>query len=509
MAATLSAAVVVGGAQPSQPARRRKTLSQPAVLAEEAPAPPLVPVLPAPLPLSTAELEAVERSGEGVEAPELRPWSTFEEVRIGGPKGRLPFAALAYMVKYKGFKEPTAIQAHCWPAAIAGRDVVGVSKTGSGKTMAYLLPCLPRVQRVHASPSISFGPYVVVLAPTRELATQIEKEAKPVCKALGIKIVCLYGGGPKNEQARAVRDAADIVVATPGRLDDFASPNKVSGKTVVSLSMVTYVVLDEADCMLDLGFEPQIRKIMSLIPPGRQTLLFTATMPKKLTSLVGQLTTRPLHVRVGAAASGAAGNQDVGQRVVVVPADKRGEADRGAKKTELWRILWEHHDEACLVFCATKKTVAVVSHQLRQDEFAARGLHGDLAQADREAALTDFKAGLFKILVATDVAARGLDMKGIAVVVNYDPAAQMDDHVHRVGRTGRAGRRGLAYTILGAEDVRSARLLAEALSSAGAEVPADVAALAARPIENAKARKCAKLRARSKAIRAGEATAAR
>eukprot|EP00928_Gymnodinium_smaydae_P028559 TRINITY_DN21745_c0_g2_i1.p1 TRINITY_DN21745_c0_g2~~TRINITY_DN21745_c0_g2_i1.p1 ORF type:complete len:642 (-),score=131.11 TRINITY_DN21745_c0_g2_i1:47-1972(-) len=457
---------------------------------------------PAQKPLSQEELSRVCVSGKDAESADFKPWLTFEAVRKGGPRGRLPAAVVAYMAKWKRFAEPTPIQAHCWPIACSRRDVIGLSKTGSGKTLAYMLPGLSHVLSVRTSKSMSFGPYVVVLAPTRELAIQIEKDVQVLCRAIAVKTVCIYGGAPKNEQIRSLGDGADVVVATPGRLDDFsANVDKFSGRSILSLSMVSYVVLDEADCMLDLGFEPQIRKIFSRVSKERQMLLFSATWPKKVQALADAFLKEPVSVRIGAGeTSVAAGNTAVEQRVLILEVDKTGEADRAAKKTELWRLLWEQGDGTCIVFCAMKKTAAVLAHQLRQDGFKALGLHGDLPQQEREKNMATFKAGEARILVATDIAARGLDVHDVSLVVSYDPAVQLDDHVHRIGRTGRSGgRRGIAYALLGADDVRQARFVAESMRSSGQEVPENLAELTGRRLENAQSRRNANKKAKKKA----------
>jgi len=475
---------------------------------------PAVAVPPAQEELPTEEavaaLQEVSISNAGVD---FQPWLRFDDVRKAHVKLRLPLITLSYMEKFKGFPAPTSIQAHCWPLALGGRDLIGVSKTGSGKTLAYLLPCFARVLAIKNGPS-SFGPYALFLAPTRELAQQIVKEAMVFRKGLGINSVCLYGGSSKGAQVASLdRAPTDLIVATAGRLNDFTQHvDKFTGRTILSLSMVSYVVLDEADKMLDLGFGPQIRTILGNVAQERQTLLFSATWPNTVRALADEILQSPVHVSVGTGKDGtmfnhedgtelnAAGNVDVEQRIVLIQAGQRGEADRYKKKEELQRILWEHEGEMCLVFCSMKKTAAVLAHQLQEAGFKSKGIHGNLTQDQRDEALLHFKDGRARVLVATDVAARGLDVIGIAVVVNYDPCSP-DDHVHRVGRTGRAGKKGLAYTLLGQEDVREARDVVEVLKSACQRVPAELVELAARKLDNAKTRKCDKLRAKRKTKR--------
>lgn len=432
----------------------------------------------------------------------FQPWSQFKDVRKESVFGRLVPASVDVMVQM-GFAAPTVIQAYCWPIACAGRDLIGIAKTGSGKTLAYLLPAFPRIlaSKVGARASSGFykaTPSVVVLAPTRELAVQIEQEASRFQSTCGIVTVCVYGGASKTDQINALGRGSDIIVATAGRLNDFlAKPDKFTGKTIITLSAVGYVVLDEADRMLDMGFEPQIRTILKHIPGNRQTLLFSATWPPEVRDLAAEFISNPLHVSVGSCDHFQA-NADVEQRVCLLECDSTGSADRGAKKAELRRILKNHQSEMCIVFCAMKKTAAVLADELWADGFSAIGLHGDLAQWQRDEAMSSFTRGDCKILVATDVAARGLDVQGITFVVNYDPADQVDDHVHRTGRTGRAGKKGVAYTLLGKAEVRQAKLVADVIRKAGQTVPNDLAALERMPTGNWKTRKSAEWRNRTR-----------
>eukprot|EP00928_Gymnodinium_smaydae_P013592 TRINITY_DN14951_c1_g2_i1.p1 TRINITY_DN14951_c1_g2~~TRINITY_DN14951_c1_g2_i1.p1 ORF type:complete len:1092 (+),score=223.26 TRINITY_DN14951_c1_g2_i1:47-3277(+) len=437
----------------------------------------------------------VRVSGAGSDA--FSPWSRFDELLFPNAP------ASVYVMEQMGFVSPTVIQAYCWPIACTKRDLIGIAKTGSGKTLAYMLPAFPIIMDAHAAVDTSSGfykpkPLIAVIAPTRELAVQIEQESNRFQSICGVRTVCVYGGASKTEQIAALSKGADIVVATPGRLNDFLSkPDKYTGKTILSLSSVSYVVLDEADRMLDMGFEPQIRQILSYVSSERQTLLFSATWPEEVRQLATEFISNPIHVVVGACDHFQA-NGDVEQNVVLVESDATGAAERAAKKRELRRILQDNAAEMCIVFCGMKKTAGVLADELWADGFSATGLHGDMPQWQRDQAMKSFIDGQVKVLVATDVAARGLDVQGITVVVNYDPAEQVDDHVHRTGRTGRAGKKGRAYTILGKGEIRQAKLVAEVIRKAGQVVPDELQALERLPTGNWKTRKSAEWRNRAR-----------
>ncbi|CAK9035182.1 ATP-dependent RNA helicase-like protein DB10, partial [Durusdinium trenchii] len=319
----------------------------------------------------------------------------------------------------------------------------------------------------------SFGPYALILTPTRELALQIARDAAGLCKATGIKMACLYGGTSKGDQIKSLHFGVDQLICTPGRLDDLVSkPDKFTGQSILSLSMVHYVVLDEADCMLDLGFEPQVRRLLQHVAEQRQILCFSATWPKKVQALTKELLPDAIHIKVGAS-DGISGNRDVEQHVRLLTGDRF---------QELKTILQSHPNQACIIFCALKKTAASLNRWLREESFASGAIHGNLMQQERIEVMEQFRKEELKILVATDVAARGLDLKRILVVVNYESPVSLDAHVHRVGRTGRAGQRGHAYSLLEPEDVQYARMLSESFRSAGQAVPGFVANLAARPL---------------------------
>lgn len=431
----------------------------------------------------------VRVSGSNSKSQEMNPWMQFKDVKTSGPGGCLPPRAIEFLQKDKGFKKPTAIQSYCWPIACAERDLIGIAKTGSGKTIAFLLPMFPRI--MIAKTGFKKGPYMVVLAPTRELAVQIEQEAVTLQKCTGVRTVCVYGGAPKGQQINALSKGTDILVGCPGRMNDFLdNVDKFTGKTILSLENCTSLVLDEADRMLDMGFEPQIRKVLGHITSKRQTMLFSATWPKEVRALASEFLDDPIQVRVGSGDS-FQGNKDIEQRIVVLDSDSAEEASARVRKEELLKILKAHPNEMCLIFCAMKRTAADLANDLWKEQMSVRGIHGDLDQWARDEALRCFRTGEAKILVATDVAARGLDIKGIALVVNYDPAGNQEDHVHRIGRTGRAGQKGVAYTFLGKGDIRQAQEIVQVFQSAGQEVPQHLQEVASQRLNNWKTRKAA------------------
>ncbi|KAI3454437.1 hypothetical protein Pfo_011100 [Paulownia fortunei] len=361
-----------------------------------------------------------------------------------------------------GFVEPTPIQSQGWPMALRGRDLIGIAETGSGKTLSYLLPAFVHVS---AQPRLAQGegPIVLVLAPTRELAVQIQEEAVKFGSYANIRSTCIYGGAPKGPQIRDLKRGVEIVIATPGRLIDMLEAQHTN------LKRVTYLVLDEADRMLDMGFEPQIRKIISQIRPDRQTLYWSATWPREVETLARQFLRNPYKVVIGSPDLKA--NQSIHQ-VVEVMTDLE-------KYNRLIRLLKDVTDGSkILIFVETKKGCDQVTRQLRMDGWPALSIHGDKSQDERDWVLAEFKSGRSPIMIATDVAARGLDVKDIKCVVNYDFPSSLEDYVHRIGRTGRAGARGTAFTFFTHGNVKHARDLIKILQQAGHVVPPQLAALA-------------------------------
>lgn len=301
------------------------------------------------------------------------------------------------------------------------------------------------------------GPIVLVLAPTRELALQIKQECDKFGRSSSIKNTCVYGGVPKREQVYDLKRGMEIVVATPGRLIDHLE----SGMT--NLRRVTYLVLDEADRMLDMGFEPQLRSIVSQIRPDRQTLMWSATWPKEVQSLARDFLKDPYQVTVGSL--DLAANKDIKQEVMVCEdRDKYGLLLRALKENNTGGKV--------LVFVETKRGCDQLQRSLQMDGFSAVAIHGDKSQQDRDWTLRQFKEGRSNILVATDVAARGLDVKDIQMVANFDFPNNMEDYIHRVGRTGRAGAKGYALSFVTQKHARISRELAKILEESGNQVPA-------------------------------------
>ncbi|CAO2185861.1 unnamed protein product [Urochloa humidicola] len=414
----------------------------------------------------------VSQAGNGSQMS-TEAYRAKHEITIVGDEAPAPFmtfqatcfpSEILREVLQAGFSAPTPIQAQSWPIALKGRDIVAVAKTGSGKTLGYLLPGFILLKRLqHNSRE---GPTVLVLSPTRELATQIQDEAIKFGKSSRISSTCLYGGAPKGPQLRELDRGADIVVATPGRLNDILEMNRVS------LHQVSYLVLDEADRMLDMGFEPQIRKIVKQIPPRRQTLMYTATWPKEVRKIASDLLVNPIQVNIGNTDQLVA-NKSITQHVEVI-------SHLSEKSRRLDQILRsQDRGSKVIIFCSTKRMCDQLARNLSR-EYGASAIHGDKSQAERDSVLSDFRSGRCPILVATDVAARGLDIKDIRVVVNYDFPTGVEDYVHRIGRTGRAGATGDAFTFFGDQDSKYASDLVKILEGANQSVPPQLKEMAAR-----------------------------
>ncbi|XP_059292045.1 ATP-dependent RNA helicase-like protein DB10 isoform X1 [Lycium ferocissimum] len=362
-----------------------------------------------------------------------------------------------------GFSAPTPIQAQSWPIALQGRDIVAIAKTGSGKTLGYLIPGFIHLQNRRSNPQL--GPTILILSPTRELATQIQAEAVKFGKSSRISCTCLYGGAPKGPQLRELSRGVDIVVATPGRLNDILEMRRVS------LGQVSYLVLDEADRMLDMGFEPQIRKIVKELPKQRQTLMYTATWPKGVRKIAADLLVNSVQVNIGNVDELVA-NKSITQHIeVLMPMEKQRRVEQILRSKEPGSKI--------IIFCSTKKMCDQLSRNLTRN-FGAAAIHGDKSQSERDYVLSQFRTGRSPVLVATDVAARGLDIKDIRVVINFDFPTGIEDYVHRIGRTGRAGASGLAYTFFSDQDSKHALDLVKVLEGANQSVPTELRDMASR-----------------------------
>lgn len=386
--------------------------------------------------------------------PHPKPLSSF--AHIGLPKD------LYKVVTGAGFAGPSPIQSIGWPAALSGRDMVAVAQTGSGKTLGYLLPALVHMA---AQPRLraNDGPMALVLAPTRELAMQIHAEVVKFTKGSGVRSTAVFGGAPKHGQASDLRRGSEIVIATPGRLLDFLD------STVTDLKRVTYLVLDEADRMLDMGFGPQIRKIESQIRPDRQTLLWSATWPKEIQKMARDFCKEdPVRVTIGS--EELTTNPKIVQQIEVL--------DGRSKHRHFMDFATEKasRGERVLVFCETKRGCDSLLRDLQSKGINAATIHGGKEQPARDRVLSAFKSGSCKVLVATDVAQRGLDVKELNYVVNYEVPTALDDYIHRIGRTGRAGATGTAVTYFpaGASDpkvVGLAHEIAKAMREVGQTPP--------------------------------------
>jgi ATP-dependent RNA helicase DBP3 len=365
-------------------------------------------------------------------ASTYRPIINFSYLPILDEAERAPFTA---------FKSPTPIQAAAWPYLLSGRDVVGVAETGSGKTLAFGVPCMRYIKSLPKRERN--GVKAVIVSPTRELALQIHEQLEKLATPAGLLAVCIYGGVPKYEQKLKVKKA-HIVVATPGRLNDLLEEGSAD------ISGAGYVVLDEADRMLDVGFEQAIRQIVSSTAAKRQTLMFTATWPPSIRELAATFMQKPVKIIIGDNPDGELrANTRIKQVVEVV--------DRKDKNYRLLQLLKEHQSGAkkndrILIFCLYKKEATRVEQYLADKRFSVAGIHGDLSQERRISALDRFKKGEVTLLVATDVAARGLDIPAVKVVINVTFPLTAEDYVHRIGRTGRAGLDGLAVTLFTDED---------------------------------------------------------
>lgn len=447
----------VGG--PAQPTKRRKGKELPTVDYSKLELEPIRKnfwVEPAELSALTEaeanelrlELDGIKVSGKDVPRP-VQKWA-----QCGLTRQTLD------IIEDMGYEKPTPIQMQALPTIMSGRDVIGVAKTGSGKTIAFLLPMFRHIK--DQSPlKDGEGPIGLIMTPTRELAVQIHRDCKAFLKTMGLRAVCAYGGAPISEQIAELKRGAEIVVCTPGRMIDLLAANQ--GR-VTNLRRVTYVVLDEADRMFDMGFEPQVMKIFANMRPDKQTILFSATMPRIIDALTKKVLKSPVEVTVGGKSVVAA---EIAQLVEV-----RDEKSKFVRLLELLGNLYDEDEDArTLIFVERQEKADDLLKELMMKGYPCMSIHGGKDQVDRDSTISDFKKGVVPILIATSIAARGLDVKQLMLVVNFDAPNHLEDYVHRAGRTGRAGNKGTAVTFVTEEQENCATCIAKALEQSGQPVP--------------------------------------
>ncbi|XP_061583761.1 probable ATP-dependent RNA helicase DDX5 [Cololabis saira] len=392
---------------------------------------------------------------------EVEQYRRSKEVTVKGrecPKPIVKFHEAAFpsyvmdVIAKQNWTEPTPIQAQGWPVALSGKDMVGIAQTGSGKTLAYLLPAIVHIQH---QPFLEHGdgPICLVLAPTRELAQQVQQVAAEYGRASRLKSTCIYGGAPKGPQIRDLERGVEICIATPGRLIDFLE----CGKT--NLRRCTYLVLDEADRMLDMGFEPQIRKIVDQIRPDRQTLMWSATWPKEVRQLAEDFLKDYVQINIGALQLSA--NHNILQIV-----DVCNDMEKEDKLIRLLEEIMSEKENKTIIFVETKRRCDELTRRMRRDGWPAMGIHGDKSQQERDWVLNEFRYGKAPILIATDVASRGLDVEDVKFVINYDYPNSSEDYIHRIGRTARSQKTGTAYTFFTPNNMKQASDLISVLREA-------------------------------------------
>ncbi|XP_076763300.1 putative ATP-dependent RNA helicase DDX43 [Xylocopa sonorina] len=385
------------------------------------------------------------------------PIETFEQAFESYPE-------ILEEIRKQGFAKPSPIQCQAWPILLNGQDLIGIAQTGTGKTLAFLLPALIHIEGQTTPRSERSGPTILVMAPTRELALQIEKEVNKYSYH-GIKAVCVYGGGSRKDQVNIVTKGVEIVIATPGRLNDLVEAK------ILNVSSITYLVLDEADRMLDMGFEPQIRKALLDVRPDRQTVMTSATWPQGVRRLAQSYMKNPIQVFVGSL--DLATVHTVMQKIYII--------DEEEKSDMMYQFFRDMAPtDKVIVFFGKKTKVDDVASDLALQSVNCQSIHGGREQADREQALEDLKTGEVQILLATDVASRGIDIEDVTHVLNYDFPRDIEEYVHRVGRTGRAGRTGESITFMTRRDWSHAKELIHLLEEAQQEIPEELYQMADR-----------------------------
>ncbi|XP_066582487.1 ATP-dependent RNA helicase p62-like isoform X2 [Prorops nasuta] len=371
-------------------------------------------------------------------------------------------------IRKQGFAEPTAIQAQGWPIAMSGQNMVGIAQTGSGKTLAYILPAIVHINSQQPL-NRGDGPIALVLAPTRELAQQIQTVANDFGSLSYVRNTCIFGGAPKGSQARDLERGVEICIATPGRLIDFLE------RGTTNLRRCTYLVLDEADRMLDMGFEPQIRKIIEQIRPDRQVLMWSATWPKEVRNLAEEYLTNYTQLNIGSLTLAA--NHNILQIIDVCQ-----EHEKEAKLGTLLQEIGNVNDDGgkTIIFVETKKKVESITRNIRRYGWPAVCMHGDKSQQERDYVLREFRNKKGSILVATDVAARGLDVDDVKYVINFDYPSSSEDYIHRIGRTGRSQCTGTSYAFFTPQNGRQAKDLINVLKEANQVINPKLSELATK-----------------------------
>ena len=374
------------------------------------------------------------------------PAATFEELDLP--------TQIMEVIHENSWEKPTPIQAVSIPVGLKGNDMIGIAKTGSGKTAAFLIPALCHIL-IQEPLRENDGPLVLVLSPTRELAQQTDDVCRNFCKKLGLKSACLFGGKERKTQMRVMNLSPQIVIATPGRLIDFIQ----SG--ICPVNRVNFIVIDEADRMLDMGFEPQIRTIMAQIPEERQTFMFSATWPKEIRELAHDFLKNPVHMQIGD--DELTTNPNIQQKIEkILDAEKTDRCEH---------LIRENIDKKIIIFVNTKRIADSLKISLRDKGLRVENLHGGKTQLQRDQVLMKFRNCRSGVLIATDVAARGLDVTDINVVINFDFPLAIEDYVHRIGRTARGNKEGLAITFFTDENRSMGNALVKILVQTNQEVP--------------------------------------
>jgi len=402
--------------------------------------------------------------------PSIEEFMKMHEISVSDPDAPSPVLTFeasglpGYLLQKlnKSFKAPTPIQAQALPIALSGENMVGIGQTGSGKTLAFLLPAFLHIQKMRAKlgdDGRKGGPLVLVLAPTRELAKQIENVAREYRNITRIRTVCCIGGEARSKQLSQYDYGAELMIATPGRINDFIETGDMT------LKNVGFVVLDEADRMLDMGFEPQVRFVLEAVKEERQTMMFSATWPEEVQELAQEFLGDFTFMKIGSVDLCA--NKNIHQEVCVTTKDYKIEQFLMDMEQKL-------KNKKVLVFTERKATVDRLERLLRNRRVKAMGIHGDKSQRMRSETLQRFKDGSCKVMLATDVAARGLDINDVEWVVNFDFPLDIENYIHRIGRTGRASKKGQSLTYMTVDEARFAKKLKKILIESDQEVPEDL-----------------------------------